>query len=143
MAAPIPQCDVVCFSERFCGKKSVKRNEVPAEEPQPSEVSSNKPKIFNYTKARYEVMRFGLSGFEKEKQIKTKVAMAIRLGAKPPRKEYKNYKVLMQEKLQKKLEEKERKKKEEKHHLQTIKPRKKRNLKKYKKQLLQASKQEN
>ncbi|XP_035226481.1 uncharacterized protein C1orf131-like, partial [Stegodyphus dumicola] len=113
------------------------RNEVPAEEPQLSGESSNKPKLFNYTKARYEVMRFALSGFEKEKQIKSKVAMAIRLGAKPPKKEYTNYKVLMQEKL----EEKERKKNEAKHHLQTTKPRKKRNLKKYKKQLLQASKQ--
>lgn len=41
-----------------------------------------KSKVFNIKHARYEVMRFALNGFDKEKQKSNKIAMAIRLGAK-------------------------------------------------------------
>lgn len=43
---------------------------------------------------RYEVMKFGMSGFKKVKAEKAKVALAISLGAKPPKKKVINYKVL-------------------------------------------------
>lgn len=42
----------------------------------------SKSDIFNIKKARYEVIRYGMSGFDKEQQTNSKIAMAIRLGAK-------------------------------------------------------------
>lgn len=43
---------------------------------------------------RYEVMKFGMSGFEKLKAEEAKVDLAISLGAKPPKKKGINYKEL-------------------------------------------------
>lgn len=43
---------------------------------------------------RYEVMKFGMSGFEKAKANEAKVALAISLGAKPLKRKGVNYKVL-------------------------------------------------
>lgn len=51
-------------------KAEVKLNDIPV------------PKEFNIKKARYEVIRFGMTGFDKEKQVNSKIAMAIKLGAK-------------------------------------------------------------
>ncbi|KAL8185930.1 UNVERIFIED_CONTAM: hypothetical protein K2H54_059886 [Gekko kuhli] len=58
--------------------------------------------------ARLEVHRFGITGFEKKEQRVMEQERAIMLGAKPPKKEYLNYKV-----LQEKLKEKKAIKKEE------------------------------
>lgn len=71
-----------------------------------SSVESEMPQMeFDMQKARYEVLKFGMKGFDKEKQKKDKISMAIKLGAKPPKKEYKNYKELMAEKKVQKEEE--------------------------------------
>lgn len=43
-------------------------------------------------KVRYEVFKFGMSGFKAEKKEEVKVALAIKLGAKPPKRKYYNYK---------------------------------------------------
>jgi len=59
-------------------------------------------------KLRYEIIKFGMSGFEKLKARKAKVELAISLGAKPPKNRKMNYKVL---KTHRKIE-KERKKEE-------------------------------
>lgn len=59
---------------------------------------------------RYEVMKFGMSGFKKAKADKVKVQLAISLGAKPPKNKEVNYKELKQqrEREKKKRENKER-----------------------------------
>ncbi|TRY58796.1 hypothetical protein DNTS_009772 [Danionella cerebrum] len=44
-------------------------------------------------KARFEVHRFGLSGFEKQQQRLFEQDRAIMLGARPPKRQYVNYKV--------------------------------------------------
>lgn len=46
---------------------------------------------------RYEVMKFGMSGFEKEKAEEAKVALALSLGAKAPKKKGINYKELKEQ----------------------------------------------
>uniref|UniRef100_A0A8V0XYU7 Chromosome 1 open reading frame 131 n=1 Tax=Gallus gallus TaxID=9031 RepID=A0A8V0XYU7_CHICK len=47
---------------------------------------------FNFEKARLEVHRFGITGYEKQEQRIWERERAIMLGAKPPRKEHINYK---------------------------------------------------
>ncbi|CAL1265333.1 unnamed protein product [Larinioides sclopetarius] len=101
--------EVVQFNARFCGRKILKeRSKLPEqnEEIIEGEDASKNVKEFNIKRARYEVMRFGLSGFDKEKQKRDKISMAIRLGAKPPKKEYVNYKQLMEQKKKEKEEKK-------------------------------------
>lgn len=47
---------------------------------------------FNLKKAKHEVFNFGVSGFESKDKEAAKMSLAIRLGAKQPKNEYKNYK---------------------------------------------------
>lgn len=61
-------------------------------------------------KLRYEVIKFGMSGFEKPKARKAKVELAISLGAIPPKKRRMNYKTLKMRQMKEK--EKEKKKEE-------------------------------
>lgn len=49
-------------------------------------------------RVRYEVMKFGMSGFKGEKAKEAEIALAISLGAKPPKKKAINYKILQREK---------------------------------------------
>ncbi|KYN00388.1 PREDICTED: uncharacterized protein C1orf131 homolog [Cyphomyrmex costatus] len=61
-------------------------------------------------KLRYEIIKFGMSGFEKPKARKAKVELAISLGAIPPKNRRMNYNAL---KTRQKIEKE--KKKEEGH----------------------------
>lgn len=45
-------------------------------------------------RVRYEVMKFGMSGFKGAKAEEAEMALAISLGAKPPKKKAINYKIL-------------------------------------------------
>lgn len=45
-------------------------------------------------RVRYEVMKFGMSGFKGEKAEEAEVGLAVSLGAKPPKREGINYKIL-------------------------------------------------
>ncbi|XP_030577094.1 uncharacterized protein C1orf131 [Archocentrus centrarchus] len=54
-------------------------------------------------KARLEVHRFGITGYRKEQQRVFEQDRAVMLGARPPKKEYVNYKVL-QEQIKKQKE---------------------------------------
>ncbi|XP_021922687.1 uncharacterized protein C1orf131 homolog [Zootermopsis nevadensis] len=58
-------------------------------------------------KVRYDVFKFGMSGFKAERKEEVKVALAIRLGAVPPKNKCYNYKEykLMKEKQLKELSE--------------------------------------
>lgn len=45
-------------------------------------------------RVRHEVFNFGISGYNFQDQQKAKIALAVKLGAKPPKNAYKNYKEL-------------------------------------------------
>ncbi|XP_012266942.2 uncharacterized protein C1orf131 [Athalia rosae] len=45
-------------------------------------------------RARFDVIKFGMSGFDGVKGEEAKIALAVKLGAKPPKKKAKNYKEL-------------------------------------------------
>lgn len=45
-------------------------------------------------RVRHEVFNFGISGYNFQDQQKAKIALAVKLGAKPPKNAYKNYKDL-------------------------------------------------
>ncbi|XP_072935268.1 40S small subunit processome assembly factor 1 [Epargyreus clarus] len=67
-------------------------------------------KDMDLKRIRHEIVRFGMSGFDATKKEEAKIALAVSLGAKPPKKEYVNYKELMakrKEEKQKKEEEKQ------------------------------------
>ncbi|VVD03349.1 unnamed protein product [Leptidea sinapis] len=53
-------------------------------------------------KIRHEIVKFGMSGFDSNKKEEAKIALAISLGAKPPKKPYLNYKELMAKRKQEK-----------------------------------------
>lgn len=55
---------------------------------------------FNLKRAKNEVLHFGISGFDNQDKQAAKLALALRLGAKPPKNEYRNYKELIAEKEQ-------------------------------------------
>lgn len=64
------------------------------------EMEEDNSVTFDLEKVRLEVHQFGIKGYEKEKQRKFEQERIIMLGAKPPKREYVNYK-LYQEKLRK------------------------------------------
>ncbi|KAG1964802.1 uncharacterized protein C1orf131 homolog [Pimephales promelas] len=63
-------------------------------------------------KARLEVHRFGLSGYERQQQRVFEQDRAIMLGARPPKRQYVNYKVYQQNIKERKIKEKEEAKSE-------------------------------
>lgn len=58
-------------------------------------------------RVRHEVFNFGISGYNFQDQQKAKIALAVKLGAKPPKNPYKNYKELQAENKQAKVKAKE------------------------------------
>jgi hypothetical protein len=65
-------------------------------------------KEMDMKKVRYEVFKFGMSGFKAEKKEEVKVALAIRLGAKPPKNKcynYKEYKLMKEKQLKEQSEQ--------------------------------------
>ncbi|KAI4483271.1 hypothetical protein M0804_008326 [Polistes exclamans] len=69
-----------------------------------SQLDRKKQQELEMKRARYDVIKFGISGFKSSKAKKAKVELAIKLGAKPPKNPSLNYKVL-----------KDKRKKEAKH----------------------------
>ncbi|KAJ8675195.1 hypothetical protein QAD02_010981 [Eretmocerus hayati] len=59
-------------------------------------------------KFRYDIIKFGMSGLEKQKARQAKVALAISLGAKPPKNKKKNYKRLIEQRKMEKVREKKK-----------------------------------
>uniref|UniRef100_A0AAQ4PXN2 Zgc:194224 n=2 Tax=Gasterosteus aculeatus TaxID=69293 RepID=A0AAQ4PXN2_GASAC len=68
---------------------------------------SNQPEKLNLEKARLDVHRFGITGYKKEQQRVFEQDRAIMLGARPPKKDYVNYKMLQQQIRDKKQKAKE------------------------------------
>ncbi|XP_043476878.1 uncharacterized protein C1orf131 homolog [Leptopilina heterotoma] len=60
-------------------------------------------------RARFEVMKFGMSGLKKTKAKEAKIALAISLGARPPKNRRRNYKEILKEKEIEKIKESKRK----------------------------------
>ncbi|KTF81592.1 hypothetical protein cypCar_00029528 [Cyprinus carpio] len=63
-------------------------------------------------KARFEVHKFGLSGYQKQQQRAFEQDRAIMLGARPPKKQYVNYKMYQQMIKEQKMKAKEEAKSE-------------------------------
>lgn len=61
----------------------------------------------NMKRTRFEVMKFAMAGYKSQEKQDAKVALAIELGAIPPKKKYINYKVLMEQKKAETLEAEE------------------------------------
>ncbi|XP_048006073.1 uncharacterized protein C1orf131 [Leguminivora glycinivorella] len=74
-----------------------------------SQKELNQKKDLDLKKIRHEVVKFGMSGFDPSKKEEARIALAVSLGAKPPKKEYLNYKELMQKRKQEKQKEQEEK----------------------------------
>lgn len=68
-----------------------------------SAVTSNVPE-FDLKRAKHEVLNFGISGFESKDKHAAKLALAIRLGARPPKNAYTNYKDMLAEKKKQQAE---------------------------------------
>ncbi|KAA8582828.1 hypothetical protein FQN60_015374, partial [Etheostoma spectabile] len=85
----VSQVEVVTFQDP---RKKAKTKQVPA------------PDI---TPARLEVHRFGITGYRKEQQRVFEQDRAVMLGARPPKKDYVNYKMLQQQIKEKKQKAKD------------------------------------
>ncbi|XP_042359113.1 uncharacterized protein C1orf131 homolog isoform X1 [Plectropomus leopardus] len=107
----VSQVEVVTFQDP---RKKLKTKQTPAPDRLPAlqkiteKKESGKLEELNLEKARLEVHRFGITGYKKEQQRVFEQDRAVMLGARPPKKEYVNYKV-----LQKQIKEKKQKAKEE------------------------------
>ncbi|XP_060907624.1 uncharacterized protein C1orf131 homolog [Labrus mixtus] len=102
-----PQVEVVTFQDP---KKKPKQTPVPEKQPAlqiTEEKESSQPEELNLEKARLEVHRFGITGYKKEQQRGFEQDRAVMLGARPPKKDYVNYKVLQQQIKEKKQKVKE------------------------------------
>lgn len=69
--------------------------------------SKNEDDALDMKRVRHEVFNFGISGYNFQDQQKAKIALAVKLGAKPPKNKYQNYKELQEAKKQAKEKEKE------------------------------------
>ncbi|XP_033504536.1 40S small subunit processome assembly factor 1 [Epinephelus lanceolatus] len=104
------QVEVVTFQDP---RKKLKTKQAPAPDkmPAPQKITEKKESSelgeLNLEKARLEVHRFGITGYKKEQQRVFEQDRAIMLGARPPKKDYVNYKVLQQQIKEKKQKAKE------------------------------------
>ncbi|KAI4885980.1 hypothetical protein NFI96_030936, partial [Prochilodus magdalenae] len=99
---------VVTFQDPLKKSKSKKAVEPEAKPPEVKEKKKKDPDDFlTIEKARLEVHRFGITGFQKQQQRVFEQDRAVMLGARPPKKDYVNYKVYQQMVKERKLKEKE------------------------------------
>lgn len=63
---------------------------------------------FDMRQARFDVQKFGIKGFQGNQKQEAMTALLIKLGAKPPKKKYVNYKELQEVRKQEMLEEKQK-----------------------------------
>ncbi|XP_059212895.1 uncharacterized protein C1orf131 homolog [Centropristis striata] len=106
----VSRVEVVTFQDP---RKNLKTKQTPAPKktPAPQKITekkeSDQPEELNLEKARLEVHRFGITGYKKEQQRVFEQDRAVMLGARPPKKEYVNYKALQQQIKEKKQKAKE------------------------------------
>ncbi|KAK3522611.1 hypothetical protein QTP86_027197 [Hemibagrus guttatus] len=100
--------EIVTFQDPWKKKKKLKQ--AAEAEPKPAEVKEKKkkePDVLSMEKARLDVHRFGITGFQKQQQRVFEQDRAIMLGARPPKKNYVNYKELQQMIKERKSKEKQ------------------------------------
>lgn len=84
----------------FVHEKKVRKSSKKFNESDVTKEQSDKSSI-DLQRARKEVINLGLSGFsDKLEKEEAEIQLAIKLGAKPPKKQYKNYKEILLEKKQ-------------------------------------------
>ncbi|KAJ8355867.1 hypothetical protein SKAU_G00186610 [Synaphobranchus kaupii] len=108
LAIKIPAPVEIVIFQNPSKKKKTKKTLTPEMKPPPAEEKKKVDhKDLSLEKARLEVHRFGITGYQKEQQRVFEQERAIMLGATPPKKEYVNYKVYQQMIKDKKLKAKE------------------------------------
>ncbi|KAM8726183.1 uncharacterized protein C1orf131 homolog [Acanthopagrus latus] len=105
----VSQVEVVTYQDP---RKKLKTKQTAAPDPVPAlqtteKKQSDQIEVLNLEKARLEVHRFGITGYKKEQQRVFEQDRAVMLGARPPKKDYVNYKVLQQQIKDKKQKAKE------------------------------------
>ncbi|KAG9347523.1 hypothetical protein JZ751_005091, partial [Albula glossodonta] len=108
------QVEIVTFQDPSKKKKTKRAPISERKLPVPEEKKETKQKDLSLEKARLEVHRFGITGYQKEQQRLFERERAIMLGAKPPKREYINYKVYQEMIKEKKLKAKEEQKLDDK-----------------------------
>lgn len=93
--------EIVHFSDRR--KKKNTSNQVKDEETSNITPSRSKATL-DMRRTRMEVFKFGLSGMDDKGKVDAKTAHAIKLGARPPKNKFANYKDIMAQKKQEKEE---------------------------------------
>lgn len=102
-----PRVEIVTFQDPL-KKNTLKRPVEPDTRPaEGKEKKKTEPDVLSMEKARLDVHRFGITGFQKQQQRVFEQDRAIMLGARPPKKDYVNYKAYQQMIKDKKSKEKE------------------------------------
>ncbi|CAK1548107.1 unnamed protein product [Leptosia nina] len=96
---------VVKFEAHKPKKKAILENQDKVEA---GNVSEQK-KDADLKRIRHEIVRFGMSGFDHTKKEEAKIALAVSLGAKPPKRPYVNYKELMAKRKEEKVKDQQEK----------------------------------
>ncbi|XP_016410597.1 uncharacterized protein C1orf131 homolog isoform X1 [Sinocyclocheilus rhinocerous] len=111
--------EVVTFIDPLKKKNKISKAVEPGQKfvyPQVPDVKGKKKKgsdeKLTIEKARFEVHKFGLSGYQKQQQRVFEQDRAIMLGARPPKKQYVNYKMYQQMIKEQKIKAKEEAKSE-------------------------------
>ncbi|XP_051880508.1 uncharacterized protein C1orf131 homolog isoform X1 [Pristis pectinata] len=84
--------EVVCFTSAHTKGKHPPVTDKLSKVTDTAEQGTTKQNTFNLERARLEVHRFGITGYKKEQQRILEQERAIMLGARPPKREYVNYK---------------------------------------------------
>ncbi|XP_028174972.1 uncharacterized protein C1orf131 [Ostrinia furnacalis] len=88
-------------------KPKKKTTETASEDNTRPQVTPYNKKDLELKKVRHEIVKFGMSGFDTTKKEEARIALAVSLGAKPPKREYLNYKELMQKRKQERQKQKD------------------------------------
>ncbi|XP_035473685.2 uncharacterized protein C1orf131 homolog isoform X2 [Scophthalmus maximus] len=105
----VSRVEVVTFQDP---RKKLKTKRTPAADKTPApplteKKQSDQHEAIDFEKARLDVHRFGITGYKKEQQRVFEQDRAIMLGARPPKKDCVNYKLLQQQVKEKKQKAKE------------------------------------
>lgn len=88
--------------------ENYKRKERGAKRPPTNKTGDGKDdNDLDMKRMKHEVFNFGISGYNFQDRQKAKIALAVKLGAKPPKNTYKNYKDLQAENKEAKQKAKE------------------------------------
>lgn len=97
--------EVVTFTSHRSSKNSTKDNN--SEQDITTADDARPGKTVSMDQARFDVFKFGLNALSKKEQVDAKIALAIKLGAAPPKKECVPLSVLKQRRKAAKAEEEE------------------------------------